>query len=186
MQQFFKCYGFTIIELMIVVAVIGIMAAVALPAYQDFVARARITEGLILVTEAKHEVASNGLTGATALANTASIWNQRMASAGSQSKYVESTLMDSLTGELVITFTSHVSGAANGKTLVLSPQIRRGKSVAILLPDFFQLSTSDGTLDWLCISASGTGAGTRAQQYQFSTPIANATMPQKLAPSECR
>src|SRR5690554_1035103 len=92
--------GFTLIELMIVVAIIGILATVALPAYQDFIARARITEGLVLVAEAKHEVGVGGLTSSVTLANTAAVWNARMANIGSRSKYVQSILMDPQTGDL--------------------------------------------------------------------------------------
>ena len=49
--------GFTLIELMIVVAIIGILAAVALPAYQDYTARAKVSEGLIQASAAKLAVA---------------------------------------------------------------------------------------------------------------------------------
>src|SRR4029453_18662546 len=55
--------GFTLIELMIVVAIIGILAAVALPAYQDYTVRAKVTEGLVLASGAKTIVAENAANG---------------------------------------------------------------------------------------------------------------------------
>lgn len=62
-----KQKGLTLIELMIVIAIIGILAAIAIPAYQDYIVRARITEGLSLASAAQTTVSENAITGTTDL-----------------------------------------------------------------------------------------------------------------------
>ena len=59
-----KQKGFTLIELMIVVAIVGILAAIAIPAYQDYVVRSRVTEGLSMASAAKTTVSENAMHGA--------------------------------------------------------------------------------------------------------------------------
>ena len=125
--------GFTLIELMIVVAIIGILAAVALPAYQDYTVRAKVTEGLSLAGSAKTAVSENAANGA----NLSSGW-----SAPSSTTNVSTLAVSGANGEITITY----SAAATGLTLNLNPR------------DGFVALTSGtvptgGSITWRCQSA---------------------------------
>ena len=146
--------GFTLIELMITVAIVGILAAVALPAYQDYTIRAQVAEGLTLADGAKVVVAEYHANHGTFPNN-----NTDAGYSGATGKYVSSTDIGT-NGIIVATFGNQANTTLTnaGGTITLEPT-----------------ATTEGNLSWKCgsnldkkyvptscqdaLTGSGTGTG---------------------------
>ena len=110
--------GFTLIELMIVVAIIGILAAIAIPAYQNYVVRAQVAEGINMVAFGKASIADAFLNSGEAPATRESA-GLSPTPADTNGKYVES--VDIVDGTLVVEFGHEANTAIHGLTVTLTP-----------------------------------------------------------------
>jgi type IV pilus assembly protein PilA len=121
-----KQTGFTMIELMIVVAIIGILAAVALPAYQDYTIRARVTEGLSLAQSAKLAVSETTITNNALPADQAATGYTSPAAAANVTSVA---VAGDGTAGITITYTA----AAGNGTIIMVPTL-----------------TANGDVTWTC------------------------------------
>jgi type IV pilus assembly protein PilA len=142
--------GFTLIELMIVVAIIGILAAVALPAYQDYTKKAQMSE-VVLAASSCRTAITEAIQSSTTLPSAGS-WGCE--SSSPTSKFVASVATDD-TGEVTVTTRGFSDTTLNGKTVTLKPLAADGTSAP---------SAGSQVSSWRC---GATGDGTSTELVKF-------------------
>jgi type IV pilus assembly protein PilA len=158
--------GFTLIELMIVVAIIGILAAIAIPAYQDYTVRSKVTEGLNLASSAEVAVADGFQSNDIAGVGTASA---QWAGEFGATKYVATITIGAATGIITVGY-GPAPPQVNGATIVLTPSINK---VALA-------AGQSGNIDWACGSATTTTATAEGLPVNAGSVLA------RYVPSQCK
>ncbi len=167
--------GFTLVELMIVLAIVGVVAAYAIPAYQDYLARSRVGEGLSLAAAARLAVAENAASGNALGSGYAS---------PPPTRNVESIAIDDDSGEISIRYTVRVAPAGS-ETLVLVPSVPDDAFAPTARIALSSGAMQAGSVTWECF-ASGKSASSLPAPGSGPMPNEAATLPANVAPPECR